>query len=65
MEFAEFVKVNKLDRVVVTQPFKDPLEGSVCITGHHLIFSARKEVNDELWVSYSYQLHMFLGFDVI
>ena len=51
MEFAEFIKINKLDRVVVTQPFKDPVEGSVCITGHHFIFSSRREVNDELWVS--------------
>ena len=51
MEFAEFIKINKLDRVIVTQPFKDSVEGSVCITGHHFIFSSRKEVNDELWVS--------------
>lgn len=50
MEFAELIQVPKLDRVTLVQPFKSALEGSICITGHHLIFSSRKTVGDELWV---------------
>lgn len=51
MEFIELIKVPKLDNVIVTLPLKEPVEGSICITGHHLIFSSRKAIGDELWVS--------------
>ena len=50
MEFIELIKVPKLDNVTMTLTSKDPIEGSICITGHHLIFSSRKAVGDELWV---------------
>lgn len=50
MEFAEYIKTPRLDRVTLTRPFRDPVEGVVCITGHHLIFSSRKSAGDELWV---------------
>lgn len=51
MEFIELIKVPKLDNVTITMPAKDQIDGSICITGHHLIFSSRKAVGDELWVS--------------
>jgi myotubularin-related protein 9 len=60
MEFIELIKVPKLDNVIITLAFKDPMEGSICITGHHLIFSSRKAIGDEVWVSL---MHADLMFD--
>lgn len=51
MEFAEILRVRKLDNITLVQPFKSPIEGSICITGHHFIFSSRKTVSDDLTVS--------------
>ncbi|XP_013398951.1 myotubularin-related protein 9 isoform X2 [Lingula anatina] len=53
MEFAEFIKVPKLDGVVLRLPFKEPVEGTLCITGHHLFLSSRKTMKEELWLEHS------------
>ncbi|XP_059619519.1 myotubularin-related protein 9 [Phlebotomus argentipes] len=51
MEFAELILTPKLDNVVLLaggdQP---PVAGTLCITGHHLILSTRKEDTQELWL---------------
>lgn len=51
MEFIELILVNKLDGVILKYPHHETVDGTVCITGHHLILSSRKEGVRELWVS--------------
>ncbi|XP_067014319.1 myotubularin-related protein 9 [Anabrus simplex] len=51
MEFAELILTPKLDGVVLHGPFMKPVDGTLCITGHHLILSSRKEgEEEELWL---------------
>jgi myotubularin-related protein 9 len=50
MEFAELIPIPKLDGVVMHGPFQKPVDGTLCITGHHLILSTRKKDVEELWV---------------
>jgi hypothetical protein len=50
MEFAELILVPKLDGVIMHEPFQKPVDGTLCITGHHLILSTRKKSVEELWV---------------
>lgn len=50
MEFAELIITPKLDGVILHSPFQEPVDGTLCITGHHLILSSRKEDVQELWV---------------
>lgn len=59
MEFIELILINKLDGVILKYPHHDNVDGTVCITGHHLILSSRKEGVHELWVGTSY-LYCFL-----
>jgi myotubularin-related protein 9 len=51
MEFAELILTPKLDGVIMHAPFNKPLDGTLCVTGHHIILSSRKEGVEELWVS--------------
>lgn len=53
MEFVEYIKTPKLDGVTLYQPFCPPVEGTLCITGHHLILSSRKTNTEELWLLHS------------
>ncbi|XP_046393459.1 myotubularin-related protein 9 [Ischnura elegans] len=50
MEFAELILVPKLDGVIMHGPFHKAVDGTLCITGHHLILSSRKEGVEELWL---------------
>ncbi|XP_029841778.2 myotubularin-related protein 9 isoform X3 [Ixodes scapularis] len=50
MEFAELIRTPKLDRVVLHRPLCASVEGTLCITSHHLIFSSRRQGNEELWL---------------
>ncbi|KAJ0181328.1 hypothetical protein K1T71_003413 [Dendrolimus kikuchii] len=50
MEFIELILINKLDGVILKYPRQDSIDGTVCITGHHLILSSRKEGVQELWL---------------
>ncbi|KAL1491127.1 hypothetical protein ABEB36_011769 [Hypothenemus hampei] len=50
MEFAELISTPKLDGVILHAPFQEPIDGTLCITGHHLIVSTRKENVQELWL---------------
>jgi hypothetical protein len=51
MEFAEFIKVTRVDNVLLRRSFSEPMEGTLCITGHHLILSSRRDDAQELFVS--------------
>ncbi|XP_052764225.1 myotubularin-related protein 9-like [Mya arenaria] len=53
MEFAEFIKTPMVDRVNLRKPFCKPVEGTLCITGHHLILSSRQTNREELWLLHS------------
>ncbi|XP_050502906.1 myotubularin-related protein 9 [Diabrotica virgifera virgifera] len=50
MDFIEMIKTPKLDGVILHSPFQDPVDGRICITGHHLIVSSMKEDVQELWL---------------
>ncbi|KAH3752878.1 hypothetical protein DPMN_187504 [Dreissena polymorpha] len=53
MEFAEFIKTPMVDGVTLRKPFCKPVEGTLCITGHHLILSSWKTNREELWLLHS------------
>ncbi|CAH1776264.1 unnamed protein product [Owenia fusiformis] len=50
MEFVEFIKTPKVDNVTLRRAFHKSVDGTLCITGHHLILSSRKDNNEELWL---------------
>lgn len=43
MEFSEHIKTANVEDVVLRQPLHPPSKGTLCITGHHLLFSDREE----------------------
>eukprot|EP00064_Thunnus_orientalis_P025909 superscaffoldBa00014451_g26347 len=43
MEFSEHIKTANVEDVVLRQPLHPPGRGTLCITGHHLLFSDREE----------------------
>uniref|UniRef100_H3DHN1 Zgc:154055 n=1 Tax=Tetraodon nigroviridis TaxID=99883 RepID=H3DHN1_TETNG len=43
MEFSEHIKTANVEDVVLRQPLHPPCRGTLCITGHHLLFSVREE----------------------
>lgn len=59
MEFAEIIEKPRVDGVVLLRPLTIPVEGSLAITGHHLIFSPTSRgrssnagETDDVWVSF-------------
>ncbi|XP_014664528.1 PREDICTED: myotubularin-related protein 9-like [Priapulus caudatus] len=50
MEFVELIKTPKVDGVVLNRPFQEPVDGTLCVTGHHLILSSRTGNHEELWL---------------
>jgi hypothetical protein len=58
MEFAHLIKSPRVEKVVVHRSLHKSVEGVLCITGHHLIFSAGGENPDEFWVN-SYLINFF------
>ncbi|XP_061610463.1 myotubularin-related protein 9 isoform X1 [Phyllopteryx taeniolatus] len=53
MEFAELIKTPRVDGVVLQRPFLPTVEGTLCLTGHHLILSSRQDNTEELWLLHS------------
>lgn len=53
MEFAELIKTPRVDGVVLHRPFMPTVEGTLCLTGHHLILSSRQDNIEELWLLHS------------
>ena len=52
MEFAELIQTTRVDNVILRRLGGNLIEGTLCLTSHHLIFSSRGEENDELMVRY-------------
>lgn len=51
MEFADLIPISKLDGVTLSGAcYKTPVDGTLCMTGHHLFLSSRKQGVEELWV---------------
>lgn len=49
MEFVDCIRVSQVDRVIMHAcPYTPPVDGTLCITGHHIILSSRKKGIDEL-----------------
>ena len=44
MEFADLIKISRVDNVRLRRPAEDPCEVTVAVTGHHLILSIQVEV---------------------
>jgi len=42
-----------VDNVILRRSLMPTIEGTLCITGHHLILSSRKEEAQELWVNFN------------
>ncbi|XP_051470345.1 myotubularin-related protein 9 isoform X2 [Apus apus] len=54
MEFAELIKTPRADKAVLHRPSHPAVEGTLCLTGHHLIFSSRRQNDaEELWLLHS------------
>ncbi|XP_064411588.1 myotubularin-related protein 9 [Latimeria chalumnae] len=53
MEFVELIKTPRVDNVVLFRPFLPKVEGTLCLTGHHLILSSRQDSTEELWLLHS------------
>lgn len=53
MEFAELIRISRCDRVMLQRPHHPKLDGTLCITGHHLIVSSRDDEPQELWLLHS------------
>ncbi|KAK6644545.1 hypothetical protein RUM43_000812 [Polyplax serrata] len=53
MEFADLILASKVNKVTLLNPLNRKLEGVLCITGHHLIISSRKEGGQEIWLLHS------------
>ena len=51
MEFAELIKISRVDGVKVHQSFQVPTTMSLGITGHHLILTKDKIENKQVMVS--------------
>ncbi|XP_074516719.1 myotubularin-related protein 9 isoform X1 [Sebastes fasciatus] len=43
MEFSEHIKTANVEEVELRQQLQPPFRGTLCITGHHLLFSDREE----------------------
>ena len=54
MEFAEFIKIPMVDKVTLIRPGFSRIDGTLCVTGHHLMFSSRMQDSEELMVSILY-----------
>ena len=56
MAFVDYILISKVDNVILTEKCKEKsvtnkLEGTLCISSHHLILSSRQKDNlQELWV---------------
>ncbi|XP_063591147.1 myotubularin-related protein 9-like isoform X1 [Penaeus indicus] len=53
MEFAELIRISRCDRVMLHRPHHPVLDGTLCITGHHLIVSSCDKEPQELWLLHS------------
>lgn len=51
MEFAHLIRSPRVERVTLRRPFRPAVDGVLCVTGHHLIFSGGGQDPDELWVT--------------
>ncbi|XP_037502989.2 myotubularin-related protein 9, partial [Rhipicephalus sanguineus] len=50
MEFAELIKITKVDRVVLHTPLCTSFSGTLSLSSHHSIFSSRTDDDKELWL---------------
>ncbi|EDO33774.1 predicted protein [Nematostella vectensis] len=68
MEFAEYIKSPSIDNVLLKRRNTPYIEGTLCITGHHLIFSSRTQRSEELFLLISGVEHVekkFVGQEAI
>ncbi|XP_063977649.1 myotubularin-related protein 9 [Diachasmimorpha longicaudata] len=55
MEFVDFITTPKVDGVILTERTNEKiarLEGTLCLSSHHLLLSSRQDHRKELWLLY-------------
>ncbi|XP_043271665.1 myotubularin-related protein 9 [Venturia canescens] len=57
VEFSDYISVPRLDNVTLWQKRDEKcrdscLEGTLCLSGHHLLLSSRQDIRKELWLLY-------------
>lgn len=52
MEFADFIKIPMVDNVTFVRRGFSRVDGTLCVTGHHLMFSSRLRDTEELMVCF-------------
>ncbi|XP_038650664.1 myotubularin-related protein 9-like isoform X1 [Scyliorhinus canicula] len=50
MELSELIETSKVDHVLLSRPFLQPVKGTLCVTSHHLLLSSRAGDKEELWL---------------
>ena len=61
MEFMDLIEIPRVDNVKYYQLYSDEkhqrtnsfIDCSLCLTSHHLIFSAKEKSNKEVWIQHS------------
>ncbi|XP_031549636.1 myotubularin-related protein 9-like [Actinia tenebrosa] len=53
MEFVEYIKSPRIEKVLLKRRHGTKVEGTLCVTGHHLIFSSRTQHEEELFLLHS------------
>lgn len=53
MEFADFIKIPMVDNVTFVKRELSRVDGTLCVTGHHLMFSSRLRDSEELMVCFN------------
>lgn len=53
MEFVEYIKSPRIEKVLLKRRHDTKVEGALCVTGHHLIFSSRTQAKEELFLLHS------------
>lgn len=53
MEFADFIKIPMVDNVTFVKRELSRVDGTLCVTGHHLMFSSRLRDSEELMLLHS------------
>jgi hypothetical protein len=61
MEFMDWIEIPRVDNIKLTRQIFDTsqnqlttqvLDGTICLTSHHLIFSSKSNLKDEeIWVN--------------
>lgn len=64
MEFIDFIRTPQVEKVKLFQSHVAPVEGTLCVGGHHLILTSPSDQKEHLWVQHK-QIYNFTNFAVV